>query len=366
MKKNISFIFAILLVQLSSSFAQMVYPSLMTSLPDTLKETSGIEINHANNIWTHNDSGDKARIFNIDTLGNILRTLYLKIDTAIDCEEATQDVQGNYYIGDFGNNYNDRTNLRIYKIPNPDSIFSDSVVPQIIQFNFPDQTLFPPDSTQRNFDCEAMFHFNDSLYLFSKNRGISTFTKLYRLPDQPGNYTALLVDSFNTGNWVTSADISPSGKTMALLSETRIWLFTGYTNTDFFGGLSQYVYMSFSQKESIVFVNDTLVYITDEKFLGVGGNLYSLNLASYINSVDEIKQLNNAIKIYPNPAHNELNISLNEDMRPYEIEIYNVLGELKIKSTNTLPIDVVDLPPGIYIVNVEMKGKQFQSKFIKE
>ena len=366
MKKITTILLSILLFQLSESKAQSVTLKLMAHLPDVINESSGVEVNNAGSVWTHNDSGDKARIFNVDTLGNLIRTLYLSVDTAIDCEDITQDINGNYYLGDFGNNLNNRTDLRIYKIPNPDSISSDTVVPQIIYFNYPDQFLFPPDTDKRNFDCEAVFHFNDSLYLFSKNRGTSTYSRMYRLPDEPGTYTALLVDSFNTGNWITSADISPSGKTMVLLSDARIWIFTGYTHTDFFGGFSQQISMDFTQKEAIVFVNDTLVYMTDEKFMNTGGNLYSLNLASYINSVEENTLFHNDFKVYPNPAQNNITFSFNDNKKPFEIEINNILGDLIIKTTNTRQINISALPSGVYMVKAIQGFKQFTTKFIKE
>lgn len=183
----------IFLLTATSIRAQIADPVVMCQLPSVLNESSGVETSNSNTIWTHNDSGDSARIFNIDTAGNILRIVFFDVDTAFDCEESTRDENGNYYLGDFGNNLNNRTNLRIYKIPNPDTLSVDTISPQMITFLYPDQTLFPPDSSMLNFDCEAMFHFQDSLYLFSKNRGTSTYSRMYRLPDQPGDYVAELV-----------------------------------------------------------------------------------------------------------------------------------------------------------------------------
>ena len=48
-----------------------------------------------------------------------------------------------------------------------------------------------------NFDVEAFFHFNGHLYLFTKADGDAIgYTKMYRLSDDPGSYSATLVDSF--------------------------------------------------------------------------------------------------------------------------------------------------------------------------
>lgn len=302
------FLFVSFFATLTLAAQEQVYPTLLAPLPTLISESSGIECNGLNNIWTHNDSGDLPRIFQIDTLGNLLRTLDLSEVVASDMEDMAQDSAGNYYLGDFGNNLNDRTDLRIYKIPNPDSVSGNFVTPQVIHFNYPDQMAFPPALEDQNFDCEAMFHFRDSLYLFSKNRGTSNFCKLYRLPDQPGNYTAQLIDSFDTRKWITSADISPSGKSMVLLSYDRLWLFTDFQGTDFFGGKAQELLISPTQKEAIVFRNETEVYITDELYLFVGGKLYFLDLGPWIVGLREYPSASKSFRLFPNPVNNLLSV----------------------------------------------------------
>jgi len=204
-----------------------------------------------------------------------------------------------------------------------------------------------------NFDCEAMFHFQNSLYLFSKNRGTSTWSKMYRLPDQPGDYVAELTDSFNTGNWVTAADISPSGQNMALLSESRIWLFTGISGTNFFGGEAHVISMTYTQKEAVVFVNDSLIYITDEYFFGYGGNLYKLNLASCINGLNEVPENNSSFLVYPNPATETLYILAPPIGSPFSIKIKDEHGKTVAVYENETTIPVAHLGPGMYFISIE-------------
>jgi len=340
--------------------AQSVHPRLVTLLPDTVNESSGIEVNSGNSIWTHNDSGDLPRIFKMDTLGNLLRILNISNVTATDIEEMAQDEEGNYYIGDFGNNLNNRQDLRIYKIPNPDLITADSILSGLIYFTYPDQLSFPPAAADMNFDCEAMFHFKDSLYLFSKNRGISTFCKMYRLPDQPGTYTAQLVDSFNTVRWITSADISPNGKSVVLLSYDQLWLFTKYPDSDFFGGSSLKLAMDTSQKEAIVFYNNTEVYITDERFFGSGGNLYSLDLKQWIVGINELPENTRYIEVFPNPAREQVRIRINvPGPSSSRIELINIYGmrimedPLKlVQGRNEIQIPLHLELPGIYFLRI--------------
>jgi len=345
--------------------AQPVQPQVIVALPALLQESSGIETQHSNSIWTHNDSGDSARIFNIDTLGNILRIVFFDVDTAVDCEESTRDAAGNYYLGDFGNNLNTRTNLRIYKIPDPDTTTADTVVPQLITFRYPDQTAFPPDSTMLNFDCEAMFHFHDSLYLFSKNRGTSTFCRMYRLPDQPGDYVAELVDSFNTGAWVTSADISPSGQNMVLLSESRLWLFTGITGRDFFGGNLHSIPMYTTIKEAVVFVNDSLVYMTDEYFLGTGGKLYKLDMRLWYNGLSEFTE-SEKLNIFPNPAKDIVHINFPQSDKDFTISVFNTEGRKILEGKNKNPIDISALNSGLYFILVYAENRIYSGVLEKE
>lgn len=304
MKKYYRSIMAALLLSFTiATTAQTVVPRLVVHLPDTLVETSGIEVVGPNNIWTHNDSGDKPRIFQVDTNGAILRTLWLSLDSVVDCEDITRDDSGNFYLGDFGNNTHDRQDLRIYKFPDPVSNTGDTVMPQLIRFQYPDQYLFPPDSNHKNFDCEAMFHYRDSLYIFSKNWGTSGFSRMYRLPDQPGNYVAELLDSFNTGLWVTSADISPSGETMILFSETRIRLFNQYEGCRFFNGsCRELTISSYTQKEAIAFIDDSSVYITDEQLWGTGGNLYFLDLSPWLSAIHTVGRGTHNVELFPNPV----------------------------------------------------------------
>src|SRR5690606_27886387 len=123
-----------------------------------------------------------------------------------------KDENGNLYIGDFGNNSNKRKSLRIYKVSEQNMMLTDTIT-----FTYPDQKEFPPPKPARNFDCEAFLWHNNNLYLFTKNRGESKYTKLYKLPDSGGTHTAQLLDSIETNTMITSADISPNSKQFALL-----------------------------------------------------------------------------------------------------------------------------------------------------
>lgn len=265
-------------------WSQKVHLKTVARLPKNINESSGLTINTDGSFWTHNDSGDKPVIYKIDTLGNLLKTIYLKGATAIDFEDITQDKQGNIYVCDCGNNSNRRQALCIYKISHVDiTTGRDTVTPQKISFNYPDQKLFPPPKAKQNFDCEALVVYNDSIFLFSKNRGISPYGRRYVIPNSPGNYTATLLDSIKTNRWITGAALSPDNKTLILLSENKLNIFTNFTGSRFFGGQFIKTAIPLTDKEGITFKNNTEVYLTDEIFKGFGGKLYYTNLGQIIN-----------------------------------------------------------------------------------
>lgn len=119
----------------------------VTSLPEVVSESSGIELSGPDRIWTFNDSSGDPVLYLCDTLGNLIKTLEILNAWNRDWEDITQDDQGNFYIGNIGNNSNDNTDLTIFKIPNPDTVQGSSVTAEVISFSYEDQWSFPPPRT---------------------------------------------------------------------------------------------------------------------------------------------------------------------------------------------------------------------------
>lgn len=234
--------------------------STIGRLPDVANESSGMAITGKGTFWTHNDSGGKPELYEIDSTGKLLSTKVIPNSENTDWEDLAQDEKGNIYIGDFGNNANTRQSLTIYKVPPKDA---DT---EKITFNYKDQKTFPPPKEQLNFDCEAFFYHKENLYLFSKNRSPNNhFVKLYQLPTQKGHYTITPGDSIEIRTQVTSADISPDGKTFALLTYGKILIFgidNGMINFRKPIGCFKLVR---KQAEALIFVNNTDMMITNEQ-----------------------------------------------------------------------------------------------------
>ena len=373
MRINLIITIGFLLFLLNKSVAQIAYPRLITLLPALINEASGIEFNGYNSLWIHNDSGDKPRIYKTDTLGNLLRTFSFENTQAIDFEDMTQDEKGNFYVGDFGNNYSDRTNLHILKFKNPDSVLLDSIIPEVISFSYSDQFAYPPAADKMNFDCEALIHHNDSLLIFSKNHGLSKYVRVYKLPDVAGNYIVSPVDSFYTDQWVTGADISPDKKTLVLLSDSVLWIFRNFSSKSFFDGTCTKLKLPNTQKEGVVFVNDHAIFIVDEKeALSLDGQkLYILDLAMWLGVNENL--MRGSYSIFPNPSAGgdatlKLDLVNNENI---EIRVLNLLGE-------TISVNNVDmkrgsndfklaiLSDGIYLVQITYRsGSSTLKYFVK-
>jgi len=262
--------------------------SLLTELfafPNNLEEVSAIEVtSDPNKIWALQDSGNDPELYVLDKKGTITNTLKVTNVQNNDWEALASDTDGNLYIGDFGNNNNKRRDLMIHKINASDLDSKQASVSQTISFFYPEQKEFPPKKSNRIYDAEAFFYHKDNFYIFSKNRS-SKFdgtTMMYKVPNIAGTHAAQLIGTFKACNIykkcaITAADISPDGKTVSLLTATRIYLFQDFTEDNFLAGKSTEIDLShFTQKEGICFASNSTIYIADEKEKKTGGKLYEL------------------------------------------------------------------------------------------
>ena len=199
----------------------------------------------------------------------------------------TQNKFGHFFLGDFGNNKNDRRWLTIYKIENPIDIKTDTTNAEIIKFTYPEMDGNPIKPSNRNFDLEAFVALGRHLYLFTKNRTepFDGITNLYKVGDHAANFKAQLIGSFKTCTtmeklcWITSAALSPDRKKLVLLDSTSIWLFENFKGDQFFSGdVSKIDLGIVTQKEAITFYDDNTIVFTDEEFKGIGGNAYFIKL----------------------------------------------------------------------------------------
>jgi len=339
-------------------------------LPSCLRESSGLDFTGGSSFWSLSDSGDPD-IHRVTNTGSLARTVTVTNANNRNWEDLTHDANRQWmYIGDFGNNNCDRTNLRIYRIVYPSNIGGTTTTAAEIKFSYPDQTRFP--SPWMNFDAEAFFHFNGKLYIFTKADGSAVgYTKMYRIPDSPGTYVATLLDSFPTNDRTTSADISPDGSTVVLTSNTHIHIFRNFSSDHFFQGNHQQVNIAggWTQKEAVSFYSANEIYMSDEN-TGSGNHLYYIDLETWIpapppvttTGISEADQV--GIQAYPNPASDEITVNIsNLVSRNIQLSIHDLTGRMVYAQRVEDPFSPVyiwteEYPSGIYFLRLSADGTE--------
>lgn len=218
--------------------------------------------------WTHNDSGDRARIFAITAKGELIREVNVLGAENVDWEDLTIDNSGLLYIADTGNNANKRKDLAIYVVPEPNPFESDQVsVLKRVPFSYPDQEAFP-DPDNRNFDCEAIAWSEGILYGWTKHRS-DRRTKLYRFGplEHEVAQTLTKISEFEIDGAVTGADITPDGRKLLLLCYEYIYLFEKPVDSDdFLAGRRKRILFEGRQSEGICFTGSANEFvITNEQ-----------------------------------------------------------------------------------------------------
>jgi hypothetical protein len=283
MKNYILFLASIVLLscQQPSTFLTTIY-----SLPKNLKEVSGITYSTEDSLlWTLEDSGNANVLYALNSEGLIAKEVTVKNVENIDWEDLTKDKEGNLYIGDFGNNENERQDLCIYKMDKK-SLDNENAFPAYkISFSYPEQKNFPPKKKELLYDVESFFELNGNFYLFTKNRskGFDGTVFIYKVPNRAGFHKAELIGDFKTCDdydncAITSAAISPDQSKVVLLSHSKIWLFKNFSSDDFLSGIRTETELQHnSQKEAICFKDNNTLLIADEKVKKTGGTLYEIS-----------------------------------------------------------------------------------------
>lgn len=161
---------------LLTSCAYRTYP-----LSSQLNEISGIENLIRSTYISINDSGDDPVVYIMKSDGVVFHEIFISGANNIDWEDLSSD-SAFLYIGDIGNNRNQRKDLMVYRVPMNNLLgsyyidgklnhhFPDTVKAELYPLNYPDQKEFPPEESQMNFDSEALTWANGKLLILSKDR----------------------------------------------------------------------------------------------------------------------------------------------------------------------------------------------------
>lgn len=342
-----------------------VTPVSSVPLPEIIYETSGL-IFWNDKLWAHNDSEDiKLYAFSPYNVNNF-QSYPLTGVLNNDWEEISQDNKY-IYIGDFGNNSGNRTNLKILRI-DKSSLIASSPLIDTISFSYSAQTDFnPPGANKTDFDCEAFILTTDSIYLFTKE-WISKKTSIYSLPKNPGNYVARYNYSIDVQGLITGAIYMESKKLIALSGYSEIlqpfvYLLYDFKEHDFHRGNKRKINtdLLFHQVEGITTTDGLIYFLSNERFvystLSIPPQLHVLDLSVFLNNYfnriansESVKRTNP--HIYPVPTEDFIYVETKDyhsGSQYYVLDIRGTIVKSGLLDTEVNMIDISPLPAGEYI-----------------
>ncbi|GAB4242008.1 MAG: hypothetical protein Kow0027_00150 [Saprospiraceae bacterium] len=287
-------------------------PILLAQLPADIDEASGLAF-FEGKLFTQEDGGNPEKLYELDTMsGELLGSITIPLADNVDWEDLAESPEY-LFIGDFGNNAGNRTDLKIYRLSKAE-LLAGSAIPEVIEFSFSDQTDFTPAQNANNYDCEAFLWLHDSLHLFSKN-WLDFKTRHYVLPATPGLHVAELRDSLNVQGQITGADVTEDGR-IALLgynvstSEAFLWLLFDFDGNRLFSGNKRKISLgsalTMSQPEGIAFSHSGKGFIASENFSVLPPKLFKIDIDDWTLPVNVIEDPGPEMPfsmVLPNPFH---------------------------------------------------------------
>ncbi|MDC6388655.1 hypothetical protein PP182_08170 [Maribacter sp. PR1] len=236
----------------------------------TISESSGL-LFFNDRLITHNDSGNEAILYEIDTTSlTIVRQVTVINVENKDWEALTQD-ETHIYIGDFGNNVGTRTDLSIYKIDKNQYLEQDQVVAEIIEFRYEDQTEFDNDGNS-DWDAEAFIAMDNQLVVLTK-QWQSLGSVAYSIPKIAGNHLATRIGEISDIGLVTDATFDNVSNELFVLGYSSILTpfllkFENAAPSSIFNpDYQEYeLGLSFVQTEGITRTSENQLYFTSEFF----------------------------------------------------------------------------------------------------
>jgi len=182
---------------------------------------------HRGVLWTHNDSGDGPRVFAVTRDGELLADVEITDARAVDWEDiAIGPAPGGgdaLYLADTGDNDAVRPDVAVYRVPEPDPRGAGagairSAPAARLALRYPD----------RAHDAEALLvdPRSGALVVVTKSFGASAGVYVAQRPSATATTTlhrrATL--SLGVGEAVTAGDVSADGRTIALRSYGRAFV----------------------------------------------------------------------------------------------------------------------------------------------
>jgi hypothetical protein len=178
----------------------------------------------AGTLWSHNDSGDTARVLALDPRGGILAEATVEGAEAVDWEDIASDGS-ELYVGDIGDNQRVRPEITVYRFPPPTELGHVTVPAADVQAI----TLHYPNGPR---DAEALLVDPVTHDLVIAHKRFGGRSEVYVAPEDDwsdGDATLQRVGTFLPGNTpldaVTSGEVSADGQLVGIRTYARVLVF---------------------------------------------------------------------------------------------------------------------------------------------
>ena len=196
----------------------------------SLDEASGLAASreHPGLLWSHNDSGDFARLYALSLDGTSRGTWNLPVGIPYDCEAMAMgpapDADGDHiFLADIGNNGLGRDYLLIHRVREPElvePVRRNQPLTDVVSFK-----VYFPAGEAEDLEAFAVDPIDGSLFFFGKR--YQRHCRVYLAP-APSAGDRVQMTALGTLRFamVTGADISRDGQMLALRGYEEAFIFT--------------------------------------------------------------------------------------------------------------------------------------------
>ncbi len=188
----------------------------------TVKESSGLARSTYDRtiLWTHNDSGGKARVYAVDKSGRTKAVVTLKGASSRDWEDISAGTGHSMWVGDIGDNSKRRGSIQVYRFTEPQGLSNRTVSATKFELKYPDGR-----------------HNAEGLMVHPKTGRVYVATKaqsggaIYRAPATLSSSRVNKLTKVTSGTPVkiTAAAFTPDGSRFVLCNYSRAFVYNGFS-----------------------------------------------------------------------------------------------------------------------------------------